>query len=74
MRVFRDNMQCAKELEAEQAALKAKQQQRQDELNQLVGIFGSTIGAVFDNILESSGEMVSKSTSMKEKSAARKKW
>ena len=69
MVVFRDNMQRAKQLEAEQEALKAKQQQRQNELNQLVGIFGSTIGAVFQNILHSSGQMVDKSTTMSQKSA-----
>jgi methyl-accepting chemotaxis protein len=70
MVVFRDNMQRAKQLEAEQAVVKAKQQQRQNELNQLVGIFGSTIGAVFENILHSSGEMVSKSTTMSQKSSS----
>jgi methyl-accepting chemotaxis protein len=68
MVVFRDNMRRAKRLEAEQEKLKAKQQQRQNELSQLVGIFGSTIGAVFQNILNSSGQMVSKSSSMQEKS------
>ena len=39
-------------------ATKKKQQQRQNELNQLVGIFGATIGAVFSQILNSSEEMV----------------
>ena len=68
MVVFRENMQRTRKLEAEQDALKKKQQQRQSELNQLVGIFGSTIGAVFDNVLQSSNEMVSKSNDMQERS------
>ena len=64
MKVFQANMLRAKELEAEQEAIKKKQQQRQNELNQLVGIFGSTIGAVFAQILESSKDMVGQAGNM----------
>lgn len=64
MVIFQKNMLRAKQLEDEQAALKKKQQQRQDELNQLVGIFGSTIGAVFSQILDSSKDMVGQAGNM----------
>lgn len=64
MVIFQANMLRAEELEAEQEALKKKQQQRQNELNQLVGIFGSTIGAVFAQILESSNDMVGQAGNM----------
>jgi methyl-accepting chemotaxis protein len=64
MKVFQANMLRAKQLEAEQDALKKKQQQRQNELNQLVGIFGSTIGAVFAQILASSQNMVGQAGNM----------
>jgi methyl-accepting chemotaxis protein len=65
MKVFQANMLRAKELEAAQQALKNKQEQRHAELNQLVGIFGSTIGAVFSNILQSSKAMADQSESMR---------
>jgi methyl-accepting chemotaxis protein len=64
MRVFQENMFQANKLKDEQEALKKKQQQRQNELNQLVGIFGSTIGAVFNQILESSQDMVGQAANM----------
>jgi methyl-accepting chemotaxis protein len=64
MKVFQANMLRAKQLETEQEALKKKQQQRQNELNQLVGIFGSTIGAVFAQILSSSNSMVGQAGNM----------
>lgn len=68
MVVFRDNMVRAKELEEEQKVLKALQEQRQNERNQLTSVFGATIGAVFKNILGASDEMVSKSSLMQGKS------
>lgn len=64
MKVFQENMLRAKQLEAEQEEMKKKQQQRQNELNQLVGIFGSTIGAVFSQILDSSNTMVGQAKNM----------
>ncbi len=68
MTVFQANMRRANTLEAEQAVLKKKQQQRQNELNQLVGIFGSTIGAVFSQILDSSRNMVGQAGNMLQQS------
>jgi len=64
MKVFQANMQRARQLEKEQAAIKKKQQQRHNELNQLVGIFGATIGAVFEQIQTSSNGMVSNAENM----------
>lgn len=71
MTVFQANMQRTakleaeqKELQAEQEAERKKRQQRQNELNQLVGIFGSTIGAVFSQILTSSKDMVGQAGNM----------
>jgi methyl-accepting chemotaxis protein len=68
MLVFQANMQRAETLEAEQTALKNKQAQRANELNQLVGIFGSTIGAVFAQILQASTEMAGQSKNMRSSS------
>ena len=68
MQVFQDNMLRAKKLEQEQEETKRKQQQRQNELKQLVGIFGSTIGAVFSQILDSSNNMVSQAQNMMQQS------
>ena len=65
MKIFQANMLRAKDLEAAQEAIKSKQLQRHAELNQLVGIFGSTIGAVFANILNSSKEMADQSATMR---------
>lgn len=70
MKVFQANMIRAKELEAEQEALKKKQLQRQNELNQLVGIFGSTIGAVFSQILDNSKNMVGQAGNMLQQSTS----
>ncbi len=68
MLVFQANMQRAEMLEAEQTALKNKQAQRSNELNQLVGIFGSTIGAVFAQILQASKKMSGQSQNMRSSS------
>lgn len=70
MIIFQENMQRARRLEAEQEAIKKKQQQRQNELNQLVGIFGSTIGAVFAQILSSSNTMVDQASNMLKQSSS----
>ena len=70
MKVFQKSMQRAQNLETEQEALKQKQQQRQNELNQLVGIFGATIGAVFTQILGTSKEMVDQAGNMLKQSAS----
>ncbi len=67
--VFRDGLEKAEKLEKDQVALRQRQEKRRSELDQLVGIFGSTIGAVFEGILTSTNEMVSKSGNMKQKSS-----
>lgn len=72
MEVFRRDMQRARDLEEEQKILREKQQHHQDELNQLTGIFGSTIGAVFAKILDSSKMMVNLSASMQDQSTQTK--
>ena len=64
MKVFQANMLRAKQLEAEQEEIKKLQQQRQNELNQLTGIFGATIGAVFAQILDTSNNMVGQAGNM----------
>lgn len=69
MEVFRTDMLRARELEEEQKALREQQQHRQNELKQLTGIFGSTIGAVFAKILSSSNTMVERSGSMNNESS-----
>ena len=68
MEVFRADMKRTRELEQEQKLERERRQHRQNELNQLTGIFGSTIGAVFAKILESSNMMVERSGSMKSQS------
>ncbi len=68
MAVFLENMRRTNALESEQAAIERKQKQRQSELNQLIGIFGSTIGAVFSQIQESSRTMVGQAAGMLEHS------
>lgn len=68
MHVFQDSMLRAEQLEKEQNEIKQKQQMRQNELNQLVGIFGATIGAVFEKILGSSQDMVAQAGSMLQQS------
>lgn len=68
MKIFQANMLRAKQLEAEQEEMKRLQQQRQNELNQLVGIFGSTIGAVFTQILDTSNDMAGQAGNMLQQS------
>jgi len=73
MKHFQEKMLLAKALEEQQGEEEEKRQKRQDELNQLVGIFGSTIGAVFENIVSSSRDMVSRSTNMQDQSSSSQK-
>lgn len=63
---LREKLKRARELEIEAAELREKQQDRQMEINQLIGIFGASIGGVFDMVSNSTGEMVTKSGSMRE--------
>ena len=73
LEVFRKNMKEAKRLEKLNEEERSKRQQRQAELNQLTGIFGSTIGAVFNKIVNSSNMMVSRSESMQDQIIQTKK-
>jgi methyl-accepting chemotaxis protein len=68
MLVFQANMARAQRLEAEQAAIKSKQMQRNAELNQLVGIFGSTIGAVFAQNLQGAEQMADETATVRNSS------
>ena len=45
--------------------LDKKQKMRQSEINQLIGIFGSSIGGVFNSILHSSKDVLSRADNMK---------
>ncbi|MGB0370901.1 MAG: methyl-accepting chemotaxis protein [Opitutales bacterium] len=58
MEYFRAQAKKAKELDE-------KQKLRQSEINQLIGIFGSSIGGVFNSILQSSKTVVDRATSMR---------
>lgn len=69
MKVFQENMIRARELEDAQKRIEEKQIQRQSERNHLLGVFGSSIGAVFDKILSSSEEMVARAKSLDTNSA-----
>ncbi|EWY42836.1 hypothetical protein N825_01270 [Skermanella stibiiresistens SB22] len=64
MKVFRAGMARARELEEIQRVERAKRQRQAEELSQLVGIFGASIGAVFSRIVSSSTAMVDEATVM----------
>lgn len=72
MEIFRQDLKRVKELEAEQKIDREKRQMRQNELNQLTGIFGATIGAVFTKILGSSQSMLELSGLMQTESGETK--
>ncbi|UEM03230.1 methyl-accepting chemotaxis protein [Skermanella rosea] len=64
MKVFRADMAKARDLEEVQRRERAKRQRQGEELSQLVGIFGASIGAVFNRIGSSSKAMVDEATTM----------
>ncbi|MTI08957.1 HAMP domain-containing methyl-accepting chemotaxis protein [Curvivirga aplysinae] len=66
--VFRQNMLKARDLEEAQKREREKNRAKQNELNQVTGIFGATIGAVFEKILNSSNMMVDRAGAMKDDS------
>lgn len=72
MEIFRRDMKRARDLEVQQEKDRELQQARQNEMNQLTGIFGATIGAVFAKILKTSTEMVDRSSSMQGESGRTK--
>jgi methyl-accepting chemotaxis protein len=70
MEIFRSGMERSRALEAQQEADRAKRQLRNDEMNQLVGIFGASIGAVFRRIVASSVGLVGDADTMSRQSVA----
>ncbi|AUG52045.1 methyl-accepting chemotaxis protein [Thalassospira marina] len=62
MVVFQKNMIRARDLEAKQKQIEEKQKKRQAERHHLVGVFGSTIGAVFGKIRASSEETIERAS------------
>ncbi|MFM2043036.1 MAG: hypothetical protein RLY86_1612 [Pseudomonadota bacterium] len=70
MEIFRSGMERSRALEAEQEAERAKRQLRTEEMNQLVGIFGASIGAVFRRIVASSVGLVGDADTMTRQSTA----
>ncbi|GEO37188.1 hypothetical protein SAE02_13360 [Skermanella aerolata] len=68
MQVFRANMVKARNLEEIQKEERRKRQRRNEELGQLVGIFGASIGAVFSRIVSSTTVMVSEANVMTKQS------
>jgi|GEM_PF-6420191 len=69
LEVFREKSRKANEAETLAAATRERQQERQNEINQLIGIFGASIGGIFDLISHSSSSMVDKSNGMREDAA-----
>lgn len=57
LKVFHEGMAARLELQAEQVRDRDRKTRRQDEINQLVGIFGSTIRGVFQRVSSSSEDM-----------------
>ena len=70
--VFRQNMLENHKLEELQKENQNRRQRQQEELNQLTGIFGSTIDAVFEKILETSRTISGRSSTMESKSGQTK--
>ena len=64
MDMFREKLKRVKIMEAEQQQEREKRQLRQDEINQLIGIFGATIQAAFSSNMDLSQSMVKSSHSM----------
>ena len=64
MEVFRENAVARRKAEAEAKAQQEDRNRRQEEVNQLVGIFGASIRGIFDIVSESSSKMESSSESM----------
>ncbi|WP_343561961.1 methyl-accepting chemotaxis protein [Kiloniella sp. b19] len=64
MKTFRAEMQRARDLETVNKEAERKRLQRQNELNQLVGIFGATIGSAFQKMEDTSSNMVALASTM----------
>ena len=68
--VFHGNMVDRAKIQKEQAGDRDRDQRRQDELNQLVGIFANTIQGVFSKVSSSSQEMASTATHLLDNATA----
>lgn len=66
---FKKNEKARQKLRDEQASERAERERRQEEMNQMVGIFGASIGGVFETVSNSSNQMQEKSLSLKETAA-----
>lgn len=63
--VFRANAKARLESEEAQEAMRKEQRQRQDEVDQLVGIFGASVGGTFNIVSKSSMEMANTAVHMR---------
>jgi methyl-accepting chemotaxis protein len=70
MEVFRQAMARARALEESLDVERKRRERRNEEMNQLVGIFGASIGAVFRRIVSSSVSLVSDAGGMTSQSTA----
>jgi methyl-accepting chemotaxis protein len=70
VKVFKDNMIENDKHQAERQAEHAARTRRQEEIDQLVGFFGRSIGGVFDSVAGSTAMMAKTSTSLASSSSA----
>ena len=64
--VFKQNAIAKHELEAAQAREQAAQARRQEEIGQLVGFFGRSVGGVFTTLAEASANMTASSAALEQ--------
>lgn len=69
LEVFRSNSIAQRNIEAEQKAMRERQQQRRAETDQLVGIFGASIGGIFELVSNSSVSMSDNASQMRKQAA-----
>lgn len=70
LEVFRDSIEQRAAVQAEQAREQELKLRRQDEINQLVGIFGSTIRGVFERVSSASEGMSDTATKLTDNASA----
>lgn len=64
LRTFRENSIKARDAERYQQEVREKRLKTQEELNQLVGIFGASIGGIFEMVSRSSSDMAQQSSTV----------
>lgn len=64
LEIFRQKLRTTRELEEGQDKLREQRRQAQEELDQLVGIFGASIGGIFHQVSDNSADMSGKSGTM----------